>query len=479
MAQQSLLHFTEYTFPQFEITEFHKVYYRILDLFAKGDIRRLIVSVPPQHGKSEGSSRRLPAYLLGKNPNLNIGILSYAASLARSFNRDVQRVIDTPEYHAVFPDIQLPASMYSTKSTSRAYVRTSEEFEVIGYSGSLRTVGRGGSLTGRSLDVVIIDDLYKDWMEANSVLIRASAIDWYSSVVQKRLHNNSQELIVFTRWHEDDLIGYLERKVEIKELLTLSDLEEVSSNSEKPFSGWVKVNFPALMDREATDLDPREIGEALYPQKHSREKLEEEREQDPVKFMSLNQGNPTPIEGRLYSEFNVYEQKPKTFRIVQNYTDVADRGKDFLCSICYGVGMDNYIYILDIIYTQKSQEHTEPMVARFLERNKVRIAYFESNNGGGGFARGVDRNLQIPVAIKTFHQSENKEARIISNSAEVARIVLFPVLWKSKYPQFAKEIVSFKKFFQANQYDDGADTLTGVLETSGILERKMFALYNL
>ena len=198
-AKDNLLKFTTKTMPEFKAGEFHLIYYHLLDLFAKGKIKRLMITMPPQHGKSEGSTRRLPSFIFGRNPNTKIAVASYNTTFARKFNRDIQRIIDTKEYHEIFPDTLLNASNVVTISSS--FLRNSEEFEIVGHKGSLKAVGRGGALTGNSVDVMIMDDLYKDYAEGNSPIIRDAVWDWYTSVVKTRLHNDSQELIVFTRWN--------------------------------------------------------------------------------------------------------------------------------------------------------------------------------------------------------------------------------------------------------------------------------------
>lgn len=206
-ARRRLLNFARYIQPRLDIQPFHHVYYEILDRFAHGRIRRLIVQMPPQHGKSQGSSRLLPAFLLGLDGDRKISIASYSATVARDFNRDVQRIMDSDEFRMVFPGVRMGAP-------GTGYVRTADMVEIAGSGGWLRSVGRGGSLTSKTVDISILDDVYKDYAEANSPLIRESAWKWYTTVVRTRLHNDSQELIVFTRWHEDDLIGRIEESGE-------------------------------------------------------------------------------------------------------------------------------------------------------------------------------------------------------------------------------------------------------------------------
>lgn len=204
-ARRKLLWFAQYMNPKFKPTPFHTAYYRILDMFANGQIQNLIIQAPPQHGKSEGSSRNLPAKMLGMFPDKKIILCSYAATIAKDFNRDVQKIIDTPAYNAVYPETTLNGSNVVTVAANS--LRNSDVFQIVGHSGEFRVVGRGGSLTSKTADVMIFDDLYKDSSEANSPIIRASAWDWYTKVARTRLHNDSQQLIVFTRWHPEDIIG--------------------------------------------------------------------------------------------------------------------------------------------------------------------------------------------------------------------------------------------------------------------------------
>ena len=132
VARQRLVTFARYIKPQLEMTNFHKIYYEVLDRFAHGRIRKLIVSVSPQSGKSEGSSRFLPAFLLGLNPDLNIVIGSYNADQAKSFNRDVQRIVNSEAYKAVFPDTYFNNGRMRMDNVYQCYSEVSER---VGHSG--------------------------------------------------------------------------------------------------------------------------------------------------------------------------------------------------------------------------------------------------------------------------------------------------------------------------------------------------------
>lgn len=425
-------------------------------MFAKGRIKRLIVTVPPQHGKSLGSSKYLPAYMLGINPDLNIALMSYSTTFARKFNRHLQRVIDTPEYGNVFKDTKLNNSNVVTGSTS--YLRNADEFEIVNHTGSFKAIGREGALTGNPVDVMIFDDLYKDAMEGNSPVVRDNVIEMYKTVAETRLHNDSQQLCVFTRWHEEDLIGYFERTYNV---ITLTSFDQLSTITDWTDT-WVKINFEAIKASEPTELDPRQIGEPLFPERHNLRKLQSTQKADPIVFDCMYQGEPKPKEGLLYSPFKTYSTLPDV-KSRRNYTDTADMGNDYLASVCYSKGIDDLIYITDITYTQESMERTELLIPMMFERNNTMQSRIESNNGGRGFARAIQQ--RSTTKIDWFHQSENKEARILTNASQVNDKIIMPIDWVSRWPVFYNHVSNFKKLFKANKHDDAPDVLTGIIET--------------
>ena len=454
--EQNFSDFSKMVYPFLELQSFHSTYYRVLEEFAAGRIRKLIVSMPPQHGKSVGASTLLPAYMLGLNPDLRIAVASYSASLASKFNRRVQRIMDSSEYGENYPETRI-------KSLGRQspYIRTSDEVEIIDHEGGLLSVGREGSLTGNRVDCFILDDLYKDAMEANSPLIRENCWEWYASVVRTRMHNDSQELIVFTRWHEEDLIGSLKALEPCVELREWADIEKVED------SGWLHLNFEALKTGVPTEIDPRQAGEALWPERQSVELLEAKRRLDPMRFEAMYQGRPTSRGGLLYSDgFAEWDVLPDHIVRRANYTDTADMGDDYLCSVSYAVDADGVIYVLDVVYSREPMEVTENLVADMLQRSEVRSALIESNNGGRGFARAVQR-LVPRVKIDWFHQSANKQARILSHSATVLHLLRFPRGWAQRWPELYAHLVSYRRDFQSNRWHDAADVVTGIVEREG------------
>ena len=445
--------FAQRVYPFLDLTPFHRTYYAVLEAFASGRIPKLIVSVPPQHGKSVGATTLLPAYMLGLDPDMRIAIASYSGTLASKFNRRVQRIIESREYAEIFPETTIKRG---TKPLG--YIRTSDEVEIIDHSGELLSVGREGSLTGNRVDCFILDDLYKDALEAQSPVVRRNCWEWYTSVVRTRMHNTSRELIVFTRWHEEDLIGELMRSEPCRELRSMTDIDTLQDGE------WLYLNFEALKSSSPTEIDPRAEGEALWPEQQSEELLKAKRRLDPARFEAMYQGHPSSIDGMLYgNSFREYDLLPHDIVLRASYTDTADTGDDYLCSVAYAVDTDGIIYITDVVYSKEPMEHTERLVAAMFRSNDTRRAYVESNNGGRGFARALQR-LSPTTAVEWFHQGGNKEARILSNSATVLHMLRMPSDWHLRWPEFYVHLTTYRRQFRANRYDDAADVLTGIVE---------------
>lgn len=482
LARRQLKYFIDFTFPKekdkdgnvtktYHFTDFHDSFIKVVQAFAIGKIKKLMVSVPPQHGKTTVATQRLTPFLIGKNPLRKIAVASYASTRAARFGTDIKNIIKTQEYQRLFPGVALPTQ----KDTN--YKNTSEHVDVPvdkekGTKGSMSFVGRGSGLTGETVDILIMDDLYKNKEEANSPVIRQNVIEWYDTVADTRLHNESQQLIVFTRWHDQDLIGHLKKNEKVIELTSWKQLENIDPEA------WYSINFEALKLSPPTEIDPRKTGEPLYPERHSKKKLENTRTRitryAPETWNALYMGDPKPIEGLLYGKgFKQYTELP-ALKERRAYIDVADQGKDFLCAIAYGVGIDNYLYLLDVVFSNEGAEKTQDRVLELLIRNKVQTADFESNSGGYGYAREVKRlchaKMWAYTEIETFHQGENKEARLLTNAPEILRLFLMPEGWAAKFPEFADHVNGFRKLVKSNTNDDGPDALTGCYEKSGVDE---------
>ncbi len=291
IATQQYKEFVPYVNRRYDMQWFHAVIAEHLQQFAEGTIKKLMITMPPQHGKSELSTRLLPPYLFGRNPDCKIALLSYAADKARKFSREVQQRLTDDRYKVLFPEIRLATGK------DEAAVRTMQEFDIVGHLGSLKAVGRKGALTGDPVDITILDDLFKDNQEAQSPQIREITWDWIETVVETRLHNLSQMLYVTTRWHEEDPSGKF----------LMRDGFYSATNPD----GWVLLNFPALKTKDIVAYDVRKTGQALWPAKHSQHRMEKVKKDSPVTFDALYQGDPKPNEEAIiFNDWIVVDEFP-------------------------------------------------------------------------------------------------------------------------------------------------------------------------
>lgn len=332
LARRHIRHFFKLVKPENVINWHHGLILDKLQLFVEGKIKNLIVCMPPQHGKSEICSRVLPAYILGKHPTKRIISTSYNAENSSKFNRDVQRIIDSDEFKIAFPSVELYSkSVRSAKEG--AWLRNSDEFEIVGYGGYYKNAGVGGGITGRTADYAIIDDPIKGAADASSATIRRAIMNWYAQDLGTRLNNNSQQLVIMTRWHEKDLVG---------ELMAIPEI----------MNSWTIISLPAIKENDKNPEDPRKIGEALWPEFQGIERLNRARALGERSFRCLYQQDPKANKDVLvYPEFDIIDAD--TF---DNMTAGAKvYGLDFgyndeLALVCLRLASDRRLLIKEVIY---------------------------------------------------------------------------------------------------------------------------------
>ena len=288
LAKTHIKHFFKLIKPENVINWHHAIILDTIQDFIDKKIKNLIISIPPQHGKSEIASRVLPSYLLGLKPKCRIISASYNADNSAKFNRDVQRIIDSPEFKIAFPNVGLNSkSLRSDKDGT--WLRNKDEFEIVEYGGYYKNAGIGGGITGRSADYAIIDDPVKGAADAASPTVRQSIYNWFVQDLGTRLNNKSQKLIIMTRWHEQDLVGML-----------LSN-PEVAKH-------WHVLSLPALREDMHDSRDPRKIGEAMWEEFQGIDRLNEARALGERFFQCLYQQNPKANRDVLvYPDFEVIE----------------------------------------------------------------------------------------------------------------------------------------------------------------------------
>jgi hypothetical protein len=262
LARRRLIDFIKYNFSGYDVNWHHSVIADKLEQVEAGKITRLMLFLPPRHGKSELGSVQFPAWFLGKNPKKEIICCSYTSDLAVDFGRRVRNLVDSIEYKNIF------GVSLSEDSQAANKWNTSD-------GGSYVAVGVGGPITGRGADILIIDDPFKNRKEADSPLLREQVWKWYLSTAFTRLSPGGSVILICTRWHDDDLAGRL--------------------LSQKMGDKWEVVEFPALaiQDERIGDKFIRKTGEALWPTRYSKEKLEQMRNVlGTYEFASLYQQSP-------------------------------------------------------------------------------------------------------------------------------------------------------------------------------------------
>ena len=459
-ARKTLRDFLPYINPKYQTKWFHREIADACQALFEGLWSKVMISIPPQHGKSLIASTYAPAWGLGIDPDLKIVEASYSATLSGTFNRAIQRIMSTDEYKTLFPDTFLNDERLAKY---RGYVCNNEMFETVGHSGYFKTIGVGGGLTGTPADIAIIDDPVKDAMEANSPVTRDNVWEWYTTVLSTRLHNDSRQLLIMTRWHEDDLAGRILNSPDGK--------------------NWRVINIPAICTVEDDgDLHSgRHIGDALWPERHSLEKLNTEREKDPNNFNCLYQGDPASAEGRLYHDFKTYIDPKEYGTYVRSgcYIDVADKGTDDTLAVAYDIYRGPtpiwneqrnrfepllFALVKDVVKSPASTDTTRVTVPAMINRQTPPIGnvFCESNSGGDTFGRDVAKKIRARMTL--FHQGANKESRIITNATMVNAQIVMPVDWADRWPSFHVAATHYLSVFKANAHDDVPDVLTGIYE---------------
>ena len=436
--------FLDYTTPSYERQWFHTLIADRCQRLLEGTLGtdRLMLFVPPQHGKSEIVSRKFPAWALGINPLLKIVGSSYSADLAEQFSRSIQRTIDSSEYGEVFPNTYLNNQRVTTDK-NRGWVRKVDMFETVGFGGFYKAVGVGGSLTGTPADLGIIDDPVKDALEAGSQTYRDRIWDWYTDVFLTRLHNNSKQILIMTRWHEDDLAGRL---------------------LEKEPEKWTVVSIPAIREDMSFAEDPRQIGEALWEDRHSLSRLLDVEKRSPRTFAALYQQRPTIAGGNIIkrewlkhikaADFNrIYDGEPIVFFLDTAYTDKTDNDPSGIIATCK-IGNDLYV------------THAHKVLLKFPDL----IRFIPSYVKGHGYtnhstiriepkANGISVVDQLKETsglnvVRTPSPKDSKETRLYAASPtiEAGRVILVEGAWNEA---FEDEVCGFP----AKPHDEFVDVL--------------------
>ena len=398
----------------------------------------LIINEPPRHGKSRTASLFVE-WVLGRNPAEKIMTGSYNNILSATFAKNVRNAIQEVKadenitvYSDIFPNVRIKRGdaamdMWSLDGGYNSYLATSPS----------------GTATGFGCSLLIIDDIIKNAEEAYNETAKEKSWLWFTNTMLSRLEEGGKILIIMTRWASDDLAGRaIEHFGDVAKVITMKALQPDGT-----------MLCDEILSRHSYEEKVRAMGADIASANYQQE--------------------PIDLKGQLYSGFKTYDRIPTDansnplFMAIRNYTDTADTGSDYLCSIVYGV-YNGEAYVLDLLYTKDAMEETEPATAAMLYRNGVNVADFESNNGGRGFARQVRRILQDTyksnkTVINTFAQTKNKTARILSNSTWVMEHIYFPTNWKDRWPEYHRAMTRYQREGK-NAHDDAPDATTGIAE---------------
>lgn len=447
LARRDFWHFCKLLAPDFymEGRDYLKEFCYALQEFYESDERVLIINMPPRHGKSR-TAGLFAQWIFGKNPSEKIITGSYNEQLSTTFSRGVRNAIqerkaskDRIVYSDIFPKTQMK------RGSSAANLWTLEGQHV-----SYLATSPGGTVTGFGATVMILDDIVKNAEEAMNETVLENHWTWFTNTMLSRLEKNGKLVIIATRWNTKDLSG---RAVEHYKSINMPC--KVIMKRALQEDGTMLCD--GVLDRAAYDLIVKTMGREIVEANYNQ--------------------NPIDLVGRLYNlGFQTYKALPAddkgqvVIEEVCAYVDTADQGDDFLCCIIYGLYRQQ-CYVLDVYFTKEGMEITEGEVAKRLYEHKVNKAYIESNNGGRGFGRSVERILRekyhwYKTYVDLFTQSRNKKARILSSATWCQNNIKFPIGWEINFADFYGDVMSYQKEGKM-AHDDAEDALAGIYDKVG------------
>jgi predicted phage terminase large subunit-like protein len=409
-ARRHLMDFGFFTDPSYEDATHLRLIASKLEAVERGEIKKLIIEVPPRHGKTELTSKKFTAWALGRNPNRRIIITSYSASLAENNSRCTRNIVEDKKYSIVFPQVK-------TCQDSRAV----DEWNIADAKGGMIAAGVGGSITGYGADIFIIDDPVKNQEEAESEVRREMVWGWYQSVVRTRLEPRAAQIIIMTRWHQKDLVGKI--------------LEEQKD--------WDVVHLPATA--KGNDQLGRAEGAALWPQRYDVEALASIKHDVGSRvWYALYDGSPVDPESALIKRhwIQYYEHLPlKTKRYGGIDTATSKKtaaDNTSLVDVCKD--MEGFLLVDDVFLDHISVTGFAKFVSTSHKEKKYRRINLELNNAGEAIKQrcdevgredkthppvtGITTDTDKVVRLMEYqHLIENGTIRFRSGNPRVAKLI--------------------------------------------------------
>lgn len=444
-ARVDLLSFALATQSHYNLSWHHNAVGDVLMAAARGEIPRLIITMPPQHGKSALATISFPAWYLGLYPDRRVVVTSYSASLAQDFGRDFRRIVESEEYQKIFPQTKLPGKKDS------GWVNRVDTVEIVDHRGAYRCTGVGGALTGKSADLAIIDDPIKNREEAYSPTYRERVYGWYQSTLRTRIQGaHSSIIVIMTRWHQDDLVG---------RLLRMADESEHADQ-------WQVLELPAIKQDSPNDIDPREPGEALWPARYNVEYLEKTRAASgETLWESLYQCNPTSVAGEIIRRewLKTYRDIPPCDKVIQawdlNFGKTAKSVKSsYVAGQCWGRSGSKY-YLLESIRGKWTHTENKRQVMNMRARwDNCQAVYIEDAASGAPL---IDDLKGIVPGLIPVKPDGSKVARFeaVAPLFEAGQIYI-PERSDLSVREWVEEIVSFPGAPNDDQADAAAMALS-------------------
>lgn len=410
-----------------------------LEACLKGDIKRLIINVPPRNMKSICASVAFPAWVLGKSPSKKIIVCSYGSELAEKHSIDCRAVMQSPFYEETFPKTKIVRNKQAEYSTSHGGFRLATSI--------------GGTLTGLGGDILIIDDPIKPSSALSDTLLQ-NVNQWYDNTLYSRLNSKSQGciIIIMQRLHENDLVGHI--------------LEQ---------EDWVHLKIPAITEvREEIKISPnlikpytiiREPGSALHPKRESLEQLQHMKNNilGSYNFAGQYQQEPAPIQGGMIKLdwFQRYDDLPaeKPIRVVQSW-DTASKAQDVhdysVCTTWHEY--KNSWYLVDVYRKKLEFPELRKVVIEQANQKEVSAILIEDKGSGTQLIQDIKRQSRLP--IKPMTPKGDKETRMLAHSPKIECGKVFIPRHANWLSDFEGEARKFPK----SRHDDQIDSLSQALE---------------
>ena len=433
-------HFLERVTPAWNWSWRHLAYLQYqLDRVTDGEIKRLMIQMPPRHGKSETATIRYPVYRLNMDPELRVVVGAYNATLAGKFSRKARRIAQ----HAGL-----------ALSDER---RAVEDWETTA-GGGMRAVGVGGGITGQGGDLIIIDDPVKNREEAESEVYREKVWSWYTDDLYTRLEPGGALIVIMTRWHMDDLAGRI--------------LAGEAAHK------WTVVNLPAL----ALENDPlgRRPGEALCPERYDEAALQAiktEGQMTEYAFAALYQQDPRPRDGNMFlrAKVEIVDAVPAELKLRVRYWDKGGGPKgDPTAGVRMATNAERTVfYVEDVRHARVTVDDRNRLMRQTaaLDGQHVR-GWVEQEPGSGGkeSAQLTVRDMAgFPYYAEPVSGDKVIRAEPLAAQWQAGNVKLVRGAWNKAY-------LDEMEAFPSGVHDDQVDASSGAFNKLALAQRRQWWL---